>query len=133
MGAALCPHIADKGWAGFGETKERERGRGERESTKVDKGCRRLVTAREEGKGRGGGEGMFQPLTSVIRLSRAGKKIAGSVLVVAEDEKTRRLNKKTCVAHALRLIGCVPWIIPVRRCQLGKHVEAAFVHTHTHT
>lgn len=52
--------------------------------------------------------GAFQPLTSVIRLSRAGKKIAGSVLVVAEDEKTRRLNKKTCVAHALWLIGYVP-------------------------
>ena len=53
--------------------------------------------------------------------------------MVAEDEKTRRLNKKTCVAHALRLIGCVPWIIPGRHCQLGKHAEAAFAHTHTHT
>lgn len=52
--------------------------------------------------------------------------------MVAEDEKTRRLNKKTCVAHALRLIGCVPWIIPLRRCQLGKHAAAAYVHTHTH-
>lgn len=30
MGAALCPYIADEGWAGFGETKERERGREER-------------------------------------------------------------------------------------------------------
>lgn len=49
--------------------------------------------------------------------------------MVAEDEKTRRLNKKTCVAHALRLIGCVPWIIPKRHCQLGKH--AAPAHTHT--
>lgn len=44
--------------------------------------------------GGGGGKGKFQALTSVIRLSRAGKKIAGSILVVAEDEKTRRLNKK---------------------------------------
>lgn len=36
MGAALCPHIADEGWAGFGETKERERGREEKsESAKV--------------------------------------------------------------------------------------------------
>lgn len=113
------------GWAGLRETKERETGREESESAK---GCHRLVTEQEEGKGRGAGEGTFQPLTSVIRLSRAGKKIAGSVLVVAEDEKTRRLNKKTCVAHALRLIGCVPWIIPGRRCQLGKHTRAC---THT--
>lgn len=30
MGAALCPNIADEGWAGFRETKERERGRQER-------------------------------------------------------------------------------------------------------
>lgn len=48
----------------------------------------------------GGGACSIQPLTSVIRLYRAGKKIAGSVMVVAEDKKTRRLNKKTCVAHA---------------------------------
>lgn len=80
--------------------------------------------------GRRGGGVRSQPLTSVIRLSRVGKKIAGSVLVMAEDEKTRRLNKKTCVAHALRLIGCVPWITPERCCQLGKHARA---HAHTHT
>ncbi len=30
MGAALCPHIANEGWAGFRETKKRERGREER-------------------------------------------------------------------------------------------------------
>ena len=30
MGAALCPHIAVKGWADFRETKEREQGREER-------------------------------------------------------------------------------------------------------
>lgn len=30
MGAASCPHIADEGWAGFRETKERERGREKR-------------------------------------------------------------------------------------------------------
>lgn len=105
MGAASCPHIADEGWAGFRETIERER-RQERERERECKGCHRVVTAQDEGKGRR--EYMFQPFTSVIRLYRAGKKIAGSVLVVAEDEKTRRLNKKTCVAHALWLIGCVP-------------------------
>lgn len=35
------------------------------------KGCRTLVAAQEEGKGRGGGEGTVRskPLTSVIRLS----------------------------------------------------------------
>lgn len=62
--------------------------------------------------------------TSVIRLSRAGNKIAGSVVVVAEDEKTRRLNIKTHVAHAPRLIGCVPWIIPGRCCQHRKSPHA---------
>lgn len=103
------------GWAGFGETKET--GERERASAKVV-----ADSSQEEAEGIGGGEGAFQkPLTSVIRLSRAGKKIAGSILVVAEDEKTRKLNKKTCVAHALRLIGCVPWITPGRRCQLVKH------------
>lgn len=30
MGAASCPHIADEGWAGFRETKARERGRVQR-------------------------------------------------------------------------------------------------------
>lgn len=30
MGAAFCPHIADMGWAGFRETKERERVRVQR-------------------------------------------------------------------------------------------------------
>lgn len=83
----------------------------------------------------GGVEGepcTFQPLTSVIRLSRAGKKIAGSVLVVAEDEKTRRLNKKTYVAHALWLIGCVPWIIPGWCCQLGNH-QSSLAHAHDNT
>lgn len=44
---------------------------------------------------------------------------------MAEDEKTRRLNKKTCVAHAPRLIGRVPWIIPEGRCQLGKQAAPA--------
>jgi len=73
---------------------------------------------------------MFQPFTSVIRLYRAGKKIAGNVLVVVEDEKTRRLNKKTCVAHALWLIGCVPWIIPGRCCQLEKHAVAVYICKH---
>lgn len=81
-------------------------GKKARERERECKGCHRVVTAQDEGKGRR--EYMFQPFTSVIRLYRAGKKIAGSVLVVAEDEKTRRLNKKTCVAHALWLIGCVP-------------------------
>lgn len=127
MGAALCPHIADKGWAGFRETKERERRREER--VRVQR-LSQTSHSTGGGEGRGGGEDTFQPLTSVIRLSRVGKKIAGSILVVAEDEKTRRLNKKTCVAHALRLIGCVPWIIPKRRCQLGKHAAPANAYTH---
>lgn len=73
------------------------------------------------------GRDRSQPLTSVIRLSRVGKKIAGSVLVMAEDEKTRRLNKKTCVAHALCLIGCVPWITP------REVLPAWKAHTHTRT
>lgn len=82
MGAALCPHIADKGWADFRGRKVRERGRGERwsESTKVvaDESLQR-----RRGRGEVEGKDTFQPLTSVIRLSRAGKKIAGSILVVA--------------------------------------------------
>lgn len=50
--------------------------------------------------------------------------------MVAEDEKTRRLNKKTCVAHALRLIGCVPWIIPRRQLPAWKTHGGGCVHTH---
>ena len=49
MGAALCPHIADEGWAGFGETKERERGR--RERVRVQ---RLSQTSHSTGGGEGG-------------------------------------------------------------------------------
>lgn len=97
MGAAPRPRIADEGWAGFRGAEERG-GRGESAKVVTDESQR-------------GRKGWLQPLTSVIRLSRVEKKIAGSVLVMAEDEKTR-LNKKTCVTHALGLIGCVPWITP---------------------
>lgn len=107
-----------------GNKRAGNRGRAERVRVQRLSQTSHSTGGRGRGEGGAGGEGWFQTLTSVIRLSRAGKKIAGSVLVVAEDEKTRRLNKKTCVAHALRLIGCVPWIIPGRRCQLGKHAAA---------
>lgn len=118
MGAALRPRIADQGWASF--------------SGAVERGGRvqRLSQTSHSAGGRGrwpGGRERSQPLTSVIRLSRVGKKIAGSVLVMAEDEKTRRLNKKTCVAHALCLIGYVPWITPQELLPAWK------THTHTHT
>lgn len=129
MGAAPRPRIADQGWAGFRGADERG-GRWESAKVVADESQRGRKVGVE---GVGGGEVAVrersQLLTSVIRLSRVGKKIAGSVVVMAEDEKTRRLNKKTCVAHALCLIGCVPWITPQERCcQLGKHT-----HTQTHS
>lgn len=117
VGAALDFHIVDEGWAGLGETEESE-------STKVDKGCHREVTEQEDGRegAVGDEEGeVCSCLTYVIRLSRAGKKTAGSFLMVAEDEKTRRSNKKPYVAPTPWLIGCVPWILPIRCCQIGKH------------
>lgn len=49
--------------------------------------------------------------------------------MMAGDEKTRRLNKKTCVAHAQRLIRCVPWITPMRCCQLGKRAAPGYTQT----
>lgn len=44
------------GWL-QGKKRAGKRERGASESTKVDKGCHRLVTAQEEGKGIRGGEG----------------------------------------------------------------------------
>lgn len=48
MGAALCPHIAAEGWAGFRETKERERRREDRV---------RVQRLSQTSHSRGGGEG----------------------------------------------------------------------------
>lgn len=118
MGAALHPCIADEGWAGFRGAEARG-GRGESAKVVADE-------SQHGRKGELAGRERSQPRTSVIRLSRVGKKIAGSVLVMAEDEKTRELNKKTCVAHALCLIGCVLWITLPRGA-------ASLENTHTHT
>lgn len=112
----LSPHSRQ----GMGSLRENERGGKEERVQRLSQASH--STGREERER----ESLFQILTSVIRLYRAGKKIAGSVLVMAEHEKSRRLNKKTCVAHALWLIGCIPWISTGRCCQLDKCTVAVY-------
>lgn len=107
--SSVSPH------SGRGMGRPPGRWRGAQKSGKVGecKGCRRRVAAPEvEEEAEEKEEAAFQPshICYAFVPESAGK-IAGSVLVVAEDEKTRRLNKKTCVAHAPRLIGCVLGII----------------------